>query len=138
MTGVLFGSNRLNFPLAALAFIILLGSLSMLVYNTVSEESTDTVTVNGKDYGWDELFEDFEETQMEDKNGIVLSDIVNDTGLQDPDSHEYKVVGADGYAKTVSWDDLMNGILIKETKEVFFPNLPKQFYVSNIVEIEVK
>jgi hypothetical protein len=92
--------------------------------------------VNDKEYTWDELFDDFEATTLDDNEGILLSDIVNDTGLKDPDTHEFKIVAADGYLKTVSWDDLQNGI-IKDNKETYFTTLPKQFFVQDVVEIKV-
>lgn len=136
ISGFLFGSNRMNLFLGVLAIVILIGSLSVLTYTTLSKEDTDTITVNDKEYTWDELFDDFEATTLDDNEGILLSDIVNDTGLKDPDTHEFKIVAADGYLKTVSWDDLQNGI-IKDNKETYFTTLPKQFFVQDVVEIKV-
>ena len=61
---------------------------------------------------------------------------MNDTGLANPGTHEYKIIAADGYLKTVSWDDMQNGIIL-ESKESYFSELPKQFNVRDVVEIEV-
>ena len=134
---LLFGSSKVNMPLALIAFVILIGSLSIFSYNNLSKEDTETVVVNGKEYRWEEVFGDFDLTTMEGKEGVRLSDLVNDTGLAEPESHEYKIIAADGYAKTVKWGDMENGIVMKN-KEVFFPDLVKQYYVKDIVEIEVK
>ncbi len=134
---LLFGSRRMNLPLGILAILILAGSLATLLYNELNEAETDTVTVNGKEYGWNELFTDFEKVEMDGRTGVRLSDIVNDTGLEDPEDHEYRVVGADGYTKTVTWDDMLSGILMK-SKESYFQERVKQYYVEDVVEIEVK
>jgi len=131
------GSSRVNLPLALIAFVILLGSLSIFAHNNLNKEDTETVVVNGKEYRWEEVFDDFDVTTMEGKEGVLLSELVNDTGLEEPGSHEYKIIAADGYAKTVKWEDMENGIVLK-SKEVFFPDLVKQYYVRDIVEIEVK
>jgi len=132
----LFGSNSINVPLGTIAIIVLLGSLCVLIYNDLSEEDTDTLVVNGKEYTWVELFDDFSTVTMDGNEGIRLSDIMNDTGLEDPGSHGYRIIAADGYTKTVSWDDMQNGI-IQESKETYFSDLPKQFYVRDVNEIEV-
>lgn len=132
----LFGTNPLNPVLGIIAIIVLAGSFSILMYNTLTEEDTDTLTVNGTEYTWEDLFDDFDTTTLDDNEGILLSDIVEDTELANPEDHEYKIIASDGYTKTVSWDDMQNGI-VQESKETYFSELPKQFYVKDVVEIEV-
>jgi len=132
----LFGESGFNLALGAMAIIILIGSFSVLAYTSMNEKDTDTLTVNGQEYSWDEVFRDFETRKLDGKEGVLLSDLVNDTGLEEPGNHEYRIVGADGYAKTVKWKDMENGIIM-EDKECYFPELPKQFYVKDVVEIEV-
>ncbi|MCK4614084.1 MAG: hypothetical protein KAU14_04705 [Thermoplasmata archaeon] len=134
---LIFGTGRINFSLGIVAVIILLGSLSVLTYTTLTREDTDTVTVNGKEYAWDEMFEDFETTTLNGHEGILLSDLVNDTALKDQEDHDYKIVGADGYFKTVSWDDMQNGLLVKEDKMTVFPEKTKGFWIKDVIEIEV-
>lgn len=134
---VILGKNSLNLPLAIAAMAILVGSFSVLIYNEVSEEDTDTLTVNGNEYTWAEVFDSFEMMNLDDHEGVMLSDLVNDTGLIDPEGHEYRIIAADGYIKTVTWEDMQNGI-VRENKETYFSELPKQFYVKDVVEIEVK
>lgn len=132
----LFGTNPLNPVLGIIAIIVLTGSFSVLLYNTLTEEDTDTLTVNGTEYTWEDLFDDFDVIHMDDNEGILLSDIVEDTGLANPEDHEYRIIASDGYTKTVSWDDMQNGI-VQESKETYFSELPKQFYVKDVVEVEV-
>jgi hypothetical protein len=132
----LFGSNPMNLTLGIIAIIVLAGSFSVLMYNELSEEDTDTITVNDTEYTWDELFEDFEMTTLDENDGILLNEIVEDTGLEAPETHEYVIKAADGYQKTVTWDDMQNGI-VKENKETYFSELPKQFFVQDVVEIEI-
>ncbi len=134
----IFGSNSQNLILGIIAIIILMGSSSLLVYSAITQEDTDTIEVNGNEYTWDEIFQDHKTIELGDHEGVMLSDLINDTGLEDPEGHEYKIIAADGYVKTVSWDDMMNGIIVKETKMTYFPDLPKQFYVKDVVKIEVK
>lgn len=138
LKGILFGSNGQNLILGIIAIIILIGSSSLLVYSAMTQEDTDTIEVNGNEYTWDEIFQDLTTVELGDHEGVMLSDLINDTGLDDPEDHEFKISAADGYVKTVSWDDMMNGILLKEKKMTYFPDLPKQFYVKDVVEIEVK
>ena len=115
-----------------------------MAYN-ISQRSgldADTFMVNDKAYGWDAAFEDFEVVTLESADGtpwtgVRLSDLVTDSGVANPESHEYKLVGSDGYTKTVSWSDMENGLLTKEEKRAYFPDLPKAYYVRDLVEIEV-
>jgi len=134
---VIFGTHKINVPLGIVAIVMLVASLSVFAYTTMNKEDTDKITVNGKDYAWDDIFDDFETTALDGHEGILLSELVNDTGLKSPESHEYKVRGADGYFKTVSWDDMQNGLLVKEDKMTVFPEKTKGYWIKDVVEIEV-
>ncbi len=136
LRGIVFGTNRLNIYLGVVAVVILLGSFSVLAYNTFNKENTNTITVNGKEYSYDAVFSDFPHKTLNEYEGVGLSDLVNDTGLKNPENHEYLLIGSDGYQKTVKWTDMENGIL-KLNKTSYFPDLPRQFYVKDLVKIEV-
>ncbi len=72
--------------------------------------------------------------------GVILSDIINMTNLKNKEGHDYTIVGAnpDGstYQKTVSWNNMENGILTKERRTIF-PNLRRAFWIKDIIEIKV-
>ena len=74
---------------------------------------------------------------MEKKTGVALEDMVPIVGVGCPSCHEYTIKAKDGYQKTVGWDIMKTGILT-DIKKVFFPDIPKAFWVGDIVEIEVK
>ena len=59
------------------------------------------------------------------------------TGVSHPDQHTYTLHGVDGYEKTVTWENMKNGLLTKNQESVF-SDLPKAFRVKDIVTIEVK
>ena len=132
------GGMTLDRRLGIAAVLILVFSFSALAYSILSMEgASDVVRINGIDYEWADLEANFTVVEMDGKSGVMLSDLINDTGLEDPAAHDYAIVGADGYRKTVEWDDMLNGILIVDDKAVHFSTLPKQYFVRDIVEIEV-
>ncbi|KYK20472.1 hypothetical protein AYK25_04735 [Thermoplasmatales archaeon SM1-50] len=69
--------------------------------------------------------------------GIALDDLMVKTGVSHPEQHIYILKGVDGYEKTVTWENMKNGLLTKGRESIFL-DLPKAFNVKNIVEIEVK
>ena len=62
--------------------------------------------------------------------------IINLSGVEQPEKHEYTIIGADGHPQTVEWEDMKKGVLTKE-RRVIFENLPKKFWVKDVVKIEV-
>ncbi len=136
-TGVAKGMS-MDRRLGIIAVLVLVFSLSALVYGILNmREAGDTVTINGVDYEWRGLEENFTVVKLNGHRGVMLSDLINDTGLEDPESHQYAIVGADGYRKTVDWNDMLNGVLKIDGKEVYFTTRVKQYFVRDIVEIEV-
>ena len=127
--------------LGIVAVVILVGSAAAYYYSQQPKGDVSKVVVNGKDYPWDTLYEDFDtvgfSTDEETMNGIRPSDIINDTGLGDPQDHDYRVTGSDGYQKDVSWDDMVSGFLVKDGKRTVFPGLTTSFWVRDVVTIEV-
>jgi len=130
------GKDRL-LPIFAL-LILIIGSVSS-IYVYAIQVTTNTLLVNGQQYSIDQLFSltqprSFNESQY---SGIALDDLMLKTGVSHPEQHTYTLKGADGYEKTVTWENMKNGLLTKESESVF-SDLPKAFRVKNIIKIEVK
>jgi len=70
-------------------------------------------------------------------SGIALDDLMVKTGVVHPEQHTYTIVGADGYQKTVTWENMKNGLLTSEGQTIF-SDLPKAFRIKDVVSIEVK
>lgn len=122
-----------------LATIILLTGIASTIYveSLKEEKQTDNVIhINEIDYEIEDIFVDFIEISIEEFSGILLSDLLNDTSLINPEDYHYKVIGEDGYAKTIEWKHMKKGILTRE-KNVVFENLPQQFWIKDIAQIEV-
>jgi len=102
-----------------------------------------TITVNHKLFVWPQVFHivDSDVELLDDENnsyeGVYLSSAINITGLSDPDTYIYNLIGADGYNQTVTWEDMKKGILVEDDIKSFFPHLAKKFHISDIAEIEV-
>jgi len=130
------GKDRL-LPIFAL-LILLIGSVSS-IYIYATQATTNTLLVNGQHYTIDRLFSltkprTFNESQY---SGIALDDLMLKTGVSQPEQHTYTLKGVDGYEKTVTWENMKNGLLTKESESVF-SDLPKAFRVKDIITIEVK
>ena len=130
------GKDRL-LPIFAL-LILLIGSVSS-IYVYATQATTNTLLVNGQHYTMDQLFSltkprTFNESQY---SGISLDDLMLKTGVSHPEQHTYTLKGVDGYEKTVTWENMKNGLLTKESESVFL-DLPKAFRVKDIITIEVK
>jgi hypothetical protein len=130
------GKDRL-LPIIAL-LILLIGSVSS-IYVYTTQATTSTMLVNGQRYTIDQLFSltqprAFNESQY---SGIALDDLMLKTGVAHPEQHTYTLKGADGYEKTVTWENMKNGLLTKASESIF-SDLPKAFRVKDIITIEVK
>lgn len=135
----IFGRSRWNIILGFLAVVILVGSFTVLAVNKLNEKSSDSFTLNGKTYEWDTLDEDFDTLEVQGYIGVPLVDLVEDAGVECPEEHEYKIIGADGYFKTVTWEDMGSGILTSDqgVKKVVFESKAKAYWIRDVVEIEV-
>jgi len=131
-----FGRSKWNLLLGIIATIILIGSFSALAYNTLSEKKSDMFTLNGKEYDWNELGE-MDTIEVQGFEGIPLVVLIEDAGVDEPSFHDYRIVGADGYFKTVTWRDVETGILTVDEKKVVFETKAKAYWVRDVVEIEV-
>ncbi|MDG6224911.1 MAG: hypothetical protein QCI82_05290 [Candidatus Thermoplasmatota archaeon] len=115
------------------------------VKNVVEIEtvSVPTILVNDHLFTWKQPFHMIDDTvtlkdaDENDIEGVYLSQVINLTIANDQASHTYNIIGSDGYNRTVSWEDMTQGILVEEGRKSFFPHLSKKFHISDIVEIEV-
>jgi hypothetical protein len=128
---------------AAIAVVVIMGGEeSVTAYGEYEK-----VVINGKTYTPDEL-SDFEKTTVTGPNdksyeGYVLSELVEDSGMTNPESKHYVLEAADGYAMAVNWTSMQNGIMAPqvddETNEKYmttvFPELPKGYMVKYLATI---
>jgi len=124
------------------AFTHLPGKYRVREVVEIKKVNTNTITVNDWLYTWDQPFDKLDEVTMEDNEstthtGVRLSDLVNDTGLDGPETYAYNISAADGYYKEVSWENMTEGLLAKDGRRSVFPELEKKYWVSDIIEIEV-
>jgi hypothetical protein len=124
-------------PVIALIVLMVASISSVYVYTT--QANTDTILINGQHYTVDQLFSFTKPRAFADLNysGIALDDLIVKTGVNNPESHTYTLIGSDGYQKTVIWENMKNGLLNKNRESVF-SDLPKAFRVKDVVTIEVK
>jgi hypothetical protein len=121
-------------PIFAL-LILLIGSVSS-IYVYATQATTNTLLVNGQHYTIDQIFTLTKPRIVNNSTGIALDDLMLKTGVSEPEQHRYTLKGSDGYEKTVTWENLKNGLLTKECESIF-SDLPKAFHVKDIVTIEV-
>jgi hypothetical protein len=75
--------------------------------------------------------------QVEDKEGVDLKELLNQTGLADAD--KYLLTAADGYTVEITREDREKGVVFKNSKgqiTVFFEGLPKSTQVKDFLSIE--
>jgi len=129
------GKDRL-IPIFAL-LILLIGSVSS-IYVYATQTTTNTLLVNGQHYTIDQLFSLTKPRTVNESEytGIALDDLMLKTGVSEPEQHQYTLKASDGYEKTVTWENMKNGLLTKD-RESIFSDLPKAFHVKDIIIIEV-
>ncbi len=130
--------------------VLLIGIISSLyVYAQETEIETqreqigkeDTITINNIDYNKEELFEIVESRTItiEEKEitGLALDKLLTYANTEQPSAHKYTFIATDSYQQTVTWDMVQAGIFT-DYNRVIFPGTAHSFWVSNIIEIEVK
>ena len=122
--------------LAAMIIILIGAGSSAYIYTTQTD--TENITVNGQQYTIEQISYIAEPRTFDSLNfsGIALDDLVIKTGVSCLECHEYTITGSDGYQKTVTWENMQEGLLTMDGM-VVFSELPKAFRVENIVKIEV-
>ncbi len=105
----------------------------------IKKVETETIEVCGWLYTWEQPFHKFDEVEKtvdeETYTGVVISDVINDTGLENPENYNFNISASD-YSKEVSWNDTMNGILVLDEYKNIFPEKEKKYWIKNIVKIE--
>jgi len=129
------GKDRL-LPIFALLILLLSSISSIYVYTT--QATIDTLLVNGQYYTIDQLFSLTQPRTLNESQytGIALDDLILKTGVLQPEQHTYTLKGSDGYEKTVTWENMKNGLLTRDSESAF-SDLPKAFRVKDIITIEV-
>jgi len=122
-------------PIFALIVIIMGGLSSIYVYATTAE--SDYITINNTKYTIDQLFFIGEERTIDDYSGIAFDVVIFKISVSNPKTREYTLIASDGYQKTVKWENMENGLLTEEGQSIF-SDLPKAFWVKDIIKIEVK
>ena len=128
--------------IVALSFLVI-GIVSNIYVYSHQIEKGDFITIGNKKLYINDIFEkcniksiEVKKSIKENYSGAILSDIINVSGIKNPEIHKYTIVGSDGYQKTVEWNDMEKGILTKN-KRVIFSHLPGAFWVRDVVKIEV-
>lgn len=123
--------------LPIIAMILLLVGIAATVYTNTIKADTSKVVINGEEFTVDELLKLAEERSLDEGTGIALDHLMEEIGITEPEKKQYTLIGADGYQKTVQWENLLNGILTRDRESVF-SDLPKAYKVKEIVEIKVE
>jgi len=128
--------------LAASSLLLVSIASNLYVGGVENSVSTGCIEVNGAKVCFIELYEKIGTITIhnsitnESYTGVPLHSIIQFAGVNGPEKHSYTIIGADGYRKTMSWDDMKSGVLT-ENNRVAFENLPKAFMVRDVVKIEV-
>lgn len=130
------GKNQV-LPILALLLLLLGSVASLYVYAT--QTTTEYIVVHGQQYTINQLFSFTQPRVFADLqfSGIALDDLLLKVGLSHPEQYAFTLKAADGYQKTVTWENMKNGLLTKDGQSVF-SDLPKAFRVKDIVSIEVQ
>ncbi len=134
-------SEKLGIGIAlAVVVVIIIGIVYVVIPDGDTIDTGDTVEFDGQDYSWDDLAEDLETKTVDGKEGLALSDILNLTAFGDElddDKNEtlFTIIAEDGWQKNVSWNDMMQGILLEENTATYFPHLPGAYKIRDIASI---
>lgn len=110
---------------------------TLYIYLFQSSSEAETLLVNKEEISLSQLFDVLEQKKIKDYQGIVLGNIIEKAGVENPEKCSYTIVAADGYQKTVFWENFKEGILTRG-KRMVFSDLPTQYWIRNVVKIEVK
>jgi len=127
------GKER-TLPLFAIT-LLLIGSLATL-YVHANTTHTQTITINNQEFSYEQIQTNNEPRTIDTYTGIALDDFIQKSGVTEPSTHDYLIIGSDGYQKTVQWIHLTTGLLTPDG-EVIFSDLPKAFRVKNVIQIKV-
>ncbi|MGA1848152.1 MAG: hypothetical protein ACMUHB_02320 [Thermoplasmatota archaeon] len=126
------------------ALILLMGFalIAGCTYNRDVDETDDwSMTINGIDYKFEDILDDFEKTSVRGSNdveyeGVSLKALLEDAGVSDLSVHTYTIAASDGYTKEVTYLDIEAGIIVQDDHMTVFPDLPGKYRVKDVVSIE--
>ena len=78
------------------ALIVLLIGSGSSIYVYATQIDSEYININGTDYTIDQLFFISEERTFETYSGVALDDLIVKIGVNNPGSHEYTIMAADG------------------------------------------
>jgi len=118
--------------------VIIIGIGSTVYVNAIQSKSGEEITIGDEVFEFEYLFLNCQQRDFTEINssGIALDDIIIKSGVSSPDNHDYTIIGTDAYQKTVTWEDMKNGLL-SEDKQVIFPDLPLAFHVRDVIKIMI-
>jgi len=122
-------------PILAAA-VLLIGIGSTVYVNAAKNDSGHTL-INGEEFSPDQLLEIAGEITLDQVSGAPLDGLMIGVGVENPQNRQYTIIGADGYQKTVNWEEMENGIITRE-RVSYFPDLAKAYHVKDIIEIKVE
>lgn len=130
-------------PIIAAGLLLLGAGATVYVQSFQQQETTDSITINGRDVTFQELAAAYQETTItgyddERYTGIAMTDVLQHVDVTEPAAHDYTFVGADGYSKQVEWKHIQGSVLTdNDGQRIIFSELPKQFWVADLIEIQV-
>jgi hypothetical protein len=119
------------------AAIVLVFAIGASVYTFIQQSDAGSVDINGMTYSSKELMEMGSERAVEDYSGVALDELVISAGIAAPEAKQFTLIAADGYQKTVTWENMQNGILTPDLMSAF-SDLAKAFQVKDIIEIKAE
>ncbi len=129
-------NRKVVFFLIAVVLLSLGIGSRIYLYVSHSPNEGETILVADEKLFLDRLFKTVESETVEEYRGVPLEAVIKQVGIKAPGQHTYVLSAADGYQKTVTWEDLRQGLLLRE-KRVVLPSLPKQYWIKNLAKIEV-
>ena len=110
-------------------------------------ENELATTVNGSEYTYAEMIDEFGSKTVDGKEGVPLDALVTGSGLASPETYTYILAAGDGYAMAVNWTMMQSGIVTMEEEVdedtgnettylmTVFPGLPSGYKVKNLADI---
>lgn len=120
-----------------LAALVLLIGIGATLFVRSTRVDSQQVLVNRQEFTLEQIFSLAESRSLADATGAAMDSLVRVAGVAHPETRAYTIIGSDGYQKTVTWENMQNGILTR-ARESIFADLPKAFFVKEIVEIKVE
>jgi hypothetical protein len=142
--------NKMALIAGVVVAIVVLAAVGYFVLSSSDNDNPEdllTANINGSDYTYAEMTEEFGTKTVDGKEGVSLSAIVNDTALASPETYTFILKADDGYAMAVNWTCMQKGIvtLVTETDDdtseeesylmTVFPDMPSAYKVKNFATV---